>query len=393
MTRILWISECPWTKTSFGKCTFYYTRLLRERGFDIVCACFATTYKLEYGGIMVYPYGNPLERFVEYIERRHGGIDLIVFLGTPWLPFLDRILPQVPHLLRLKRKLSALGVFVIEGLSTSSEVSGLFKKVSFVAVPTRFVAEVVGLPPERYQVIYHGVNPDIWYPREVEKKPGNLFILGMVAKNHPRKRWDMFLALLAHLVKTLGNKYSIKGLLYCPRQGFWKLDRIIDTVKRLYGVELENYILQPENYDVTVGMEEDDEARTLSLMDAHVLLTGGEAFGLPVLETLALGIPNIVPDHPAIREWCGDMCIYYKSSSFIIFNDPQLLLVPDYRDVIEKTVDVIEHYDEYREKALKTSEYVRRTFTWEFSTKLLEHAIDKALKYAGEVIEAVEGGS
>ena len=39
-----------------------------------------------------------------------------------------------------------------------------------------------------------------------------------------------------------------------------------------------------------------------NLFDIHALTTTGEGFGLPILESMACGIPNVLPDYTTSRE-------------------------------------------------------------------------------------------
>jgi hypothetical protein len=181
--RVLWISECPWIASGFGKVTHYMTKLLRENGFDVVCSCFSTFAVMRYNEIQVYPFANPLHGFIDHIERREGEIDVVVFHGAPWIPPLADILPQV---LNIKKR--TIGYFVHEWLEAPSNLKAFFKYVHLLAFPSTYLS--VPLNAKRYVQVPHGVNPDIFKP--IDKQNSKLTI-GMIAKNHPRKRWDIFL--------------------------------------------------------------------------------------------------------------------------------------------------------------------------------------------------------
>jgi hypothetical protein len=171
--RVLWISECPWIASGFGKVTHYMTKLLRENGFDVVCSCFSTFAVMRYNEIQVYPYANPLSSFIDHVEQREGEINVVLFHGAPWIPPLASILPQVLHV-----KKRTIGYFVHEWLKAPSNLKTFFKYVHLLVTPTSYIADILGI--NRYVVVPHGINPGIFKP--IDKPANNKLTIGMIAK-------------------------------------------------------------------------------------------------------------------------------------------------------------------------------------------------------------------
>jgi len=371
--RVLWVSECPWVASGFGKVTYYMTKELRNNGIDVVVSCFSTLSIMNYENMLVFPYGPPLNTFIRMLENRVGDVDVVVFHGSPWIPPLSTILPQVTSINK-----KVIGYFVHEAEAVPKSLSKYFKYCNLLATPTSYTAKVLGI--SRYVVVPHGVNPEIWKP-ELKTASNDDKVVGMIAKNHPRKRWDMFFEAIAELIK---KGYRVKALPYVFSSIHWEIPLILETIQQIHNVDIE--LIKPSEYDIFFGLPEDEQAKTLANMDIHALVSMGEAWGLPILETLAMGIPNVVVDYGAVREWCGDMCNYVESPYTQYSSDGMLHRVPSIENLVEKLIEVIEFYDEERERTLLFRNYIANTLSWENVAKHMVKALDEVLKYDDLII-------
>jgi hypothetical protein len=201
-------------------------------------------------------------------------------------------------------------------------------------------------------------------------------------KNHPRKRWDIFF----NVAYTIAKKHDIKVLPYVFDIGYWNISQLVTSLSEYYNVRLDiEYIV---GYDTFFGVPESEQPEICSRIHIHTLISMGEAWALPVTETLAMGIPNLVVDFPALREIYHNMVVYSKPKGIHI--SPQECSIhplPDPEDIYNKLVDMIEHYEEYKEKALKASEWIRKNYTWENAVKYMIEAIDKVQQYDNTIIE------
>jgi len=351
---------------------------LKEMGFDITIACFAATSMINFDGANVYPYANPLSGFVNYIERREGSIDVVVFHGSPWIPPMNNLMAQTSQL----RGKKTVGYFVHEAVHIPPSLRRIFMMVHLLATPTEYVAVVLDV--DRHVVVNHGVNPDIWTP-ELTKDKEKPQTVGMVAKNHPRKRWDIFFDTVARIAR---RGISLTVLPYVTTDAYWHIGNILESVESFYGVKLN--VVKPYDYETLFGLPEEEQAKILSKMDIHMLISMGEAWGLPILETLSMGIPNLVTMYGAVLEWCGLACNYIEATDYYYSVDGMIHPVPDKGLAYIMLVDMLEHWNEYREKALKRGDELRRKYTWENAAKQMARAIDEVFKYDNLIIEEYE---
>ena len=377
--RVLWISECPWNATGFGKVTYYITRELRKHGIDVVTACFATTAIINYDGVQVYPYGNPFIKFVEHVEKREGEIDTIVLFGSPWIKPLANIVEQVQLLKRVNKEKRVIGYFVHEAVHIPRSTRNMFKQVHLLAVPTSYTAKVLGI--ERYHVVPHGVEPSIWRP-DICRGCRGTNLVGMIAKNHPRKRWDLYFEAIARAIK-MGNIVIAYPYVFSER--YWLIANLMETVEERFNVKIP--MVKPFDYEVFFGLPEEEQARLLSMLKVHMLVSMGEAWGLPITETLALGIPNITTRYGAVEEWCKDYCIYVEPKGVYYSIDGMVHPVPSAEDVALKLHEVLNNYDKYAKQAKLASDYIRRELTWEKAGKEMIRAIEESFNYDDLIIE------
>ncbi len=156
-------------------------------------------------------------------------------------------------------------------------------------------------------VIPHGLDGDFWQPveRAVARErlglqlPEKAFIVGNVNRNQPRKRLDVTIRLFAHWIQA----HEVNDawlLLHCAKKDVgWDLER----VAKIYGVADRLILTGPDELH-----EAGDASRlvnTYSALDVQVSTTLGEGWGLTTMEGMACGIPQIVPDWAALKEWTG----------------------------------------------------------------------------------------
>ena len=376
--RVVFYSECPNVASGFGKVTYYLTKGLIGQGFDVVNLCMAVFGPVRsVEGFKVFPAPPTAQDIVQRWTP-----DYVIFFGAPWIVPLNQILPTVPAAVAINRRVRFLGYFVHEFIEAPESVKAYFRPVHLLILTAAAEAKPIGADPDRYVVVPHAVNGDLFNPdvrpdQDVRAALGVKHVIGMVSKNHPRKRFDMFLQLIAMLTKSPG---SVAGLPYTTSNGVWDLNLIAEGWSRLYGVEPK--LIRMQDYDMFFGLPEDMEARAFANMTIHTLITQGEAFSLPVLETLSLGIPNVVIDTEVFREVYGDAVEYVRPAGHIISpREGTVHYMPDVQGYYEKVVEIINHYDEYKEKALRASEELRKRYTWEAATKLLVQAIDRSNRY------------
>jgi glycosyltransferase involved in cell wall biosynthesis len=162
--------------------------------------------------------------------------------------------------------------------------------------------------------IPHSFDPTIYKPLPAEKRdearaqlraaqeiPPDKFVVLCVAHNQVRKKMDRVVRAFAIFAK---DKPDAVLWLHCtPNDNTgWDLSYIANTLGVGDKVFFSNKAqkLVGDNF-----VTNEDMARMYQSADVHLLLTGGEGFGLPLLESMACGVPNITTDFTTGPELVG----------------------------------------------------------------------------------------
>jgi glycosyltransferase involved in cell wall biosynthesis len=242
------------------------------------------------------------------------------------------------------------------------------------------------------EMIYHGVDIDKFKPlsNRLELKAKrfgeNKFVFGCVARNQPRKQ-------LQYLVEAWKEFSKDKNdvMLYFhtdptdPQAGFNLLEYI-----HLMGVE--KTIAFPRasrntgTYSFSSGVEIDELNEIYNSFDVHSVQTTGEGFGIPYIESMAAGIPNMTVDYTTPKELIGDRGWLVKSNMLIVGSYYTLRALPDVKDWVEKLNYVYSHREEIEQKRPKCLDFIKQ-FAWENIIPKWEGAINNAMNgIQGKVI-------
>lgn len=154
-------------------------------------------------------------------------------------------------------------------------------------------------------VIPLGVDRTIYHPMDKVKirqkrLPAQLhdaFIVGNVNRNQPRKRWDLMLKYFAEWITKdqIRNAYLF---LHTAPTGDTGCN--VRQLASYYGIADRLALVEPE---VFYGLSEEDMAETYNCFDVNATTTQGEGFGLTTLESMACGVPQILPDWSGLGSW------------------------------------------------------------------------------------------
>lgn len=156
--------------------------------------------------------------------------------------------------------------------------------------------------------IYHGVNTDNYYPKDVSKQdalgvPEDTFVVG-IFKNNQGTRWKParqmrgFKQFMHKLGKIAPDK---KVLLYLHssiqgKQGAFNIKALISQLG------LEGNVMTVNQGDYRFGLDDEDLNDTYNAVDVTMNCTAGEGFGLPILESFATGTPVIATGFSSMPE-------------------------------------------------------------------------------------------
>jgi glycosyltransferase involved in cell wall biosynthesis len=228
--------------------------------------------------------------------------------------------------------------------------------------------------------IPHGFDPNVFRPirhkEELKKSAGfeNKFIVGMVARNQSRK---MIPSLIQSFKQFQKDKPDAILFMHCDPldpQG-WNL---IDYCN------MEGLII---NKDVFFGMQryslgipEPRVNMIYNMFDIHVLPTTGEGFGLPIIESMAAGIPNIATDYTSCRELIeghGEL-VPVKQYDYIIGQLNTRRALPDIPSMIE-LMNKLYYNKELRDRYSMDSIEFAKDFTWDNVVRMWLELFEKEL--------------
>lgn len=167
-------------------------------------------------------------------------------------------------------------------------------------------------------VAAHGVDTNLYcqYERKGTRdglpitNPDDAFIWGAVAMNQPRKALDLTIAYWAAWWKAAGKPDNAYLYLHTNNNGSWDLQQLVsyhDIRGRLIGSETGSQALTEQQMPTLY-----------SAFDVMISTAEGESFGLPLLEGMACGIPQIAVKCGGAPSWAGDS-IYWVKPSFYRF--------------------------------------------------------------------------
>jgi len=256
--------------------------------------------------------------------------------------------------------------------------------------------------------IYHGVHPERYFPLPQETKneirtkitywsvtgdnqvSQNVglnkddFVVGIVARNQPRKNFDKVIKAFAVFAK---DKPNVKLWLHSAVQ-----DAAYNLPKLAYIYGIGDKVCFTPNYNLTKGLSEKDFNLLMNVFDVHFLPTQGEGFGIPILETMSCGVPQIVTDYTAHVEWSKDsglMIPVVPGDDFITgIPHPVERAIPKVSECV-KLLEKMYSDKELREKLGKNARAVAEKMTWDVTIPQWEAVIKEVL--SGQTTQASLG--
>lgn len=130
--------------------------------------------------------------------------------------------------------------------------------------------------------------------------PGQLtdsYIVGVVGRNHPRKRIDLAMMYFAEWV----HRYKIHDAYLYLHVGPTG-DAGYDVDQLAAYLQIQNRIIAPK-VEIGHGVSEEHMKYVYGSFDVMLSCTQGEGWGLTHMEGMACGVPQILPDWSALGEW------------------------------------------------------------------------------------------
>lgn len=143
---------------------------------------------------------------------------------------------------------------------------------------------------------FHPISPE---EKEALKTKWNLsgkFVIGVVARNQPRKNLDRTIKMMIPLAKKIPN--AVLFLHLDPDDPAQPMFKIRDLVRKY---NLENRVVY-SGMEAHNGFGWDKMNDVYNLMDVFLLTTSGEGFGIPIVEAMACEIPVVATDYTTTQE-------------------------------------------------------------------------------------------
>ena len=379
--RILWAGDSPTVNTGFGVVSKNVLKQLHDRGHQITV-------------IGVNHHGEPYNR-EEFPYDIHpcgdgGGMDSVFGMDRLW-----RILPQAqPDVLFLFNDpwiiesylnhrpdnisapyLKTIGYYPIDaGPIRPTTAKKLTEELDAQICYSHFAERIIteangGKRPENLHQIYHGVDTKVYHPLNQQAArnelgiPLDAWVVGMVARNQYRKRFDILISAFAKFAK---GKKNVKLYLHTvPKDVGYDITDLM-TQFNVGG----NIILTAEMDSPAKGVPEGMLNIIYNTFDVNALISLGDGFGLPVAESMAVGCPQIVSDHSCLKELVeGHGGLTVKNGAWLLHTAGINTWggLTDEHDLVKKLEWAYAHKDIMRKYGEEGYKYImQEQFQWNF---------------------------
>jgi len=266
------------------------------------------------------PYGKEKEWLLPMKEDIYGsdalqhyiplfGIDAVITIMDHWVPYHH----YIPGLLK-QLNCKHIAHVTENGVPLGTELLKQLKDADFLVAPSKFVETQLlnaGFKRERVRMIYHGVDTKIFKPipkKEVKKFKEEIgykdkFVFLVVATNTAaiQKNWPgVFYAYKIFLAQNPDIKDTI---LHCHTDMNHPAGFDLQLLAKKFGIEKNVFYIDVK---LNAGFPQEEMAKLYNISDCHISSSQGESFGLPILEGMACGIPQIFPNHTTGPELVGE---------------------------------------------------------------------------------------
>lgn len=317
--RLLWIGDAQMT-TGYAKVTESVCRRLVQHGWDV------RVLGIGYNGdphscpYRIYPavdanFGgarNGVSRLKEIITRVKP--DIAVIQDDSW-----NVGIVVDHMAMLNCMVPTVGYVAVDSENVREDTAALLRNLRHVICHTQYGIDQLNRAgfTGPASIAAHAVDTNLFsvYSKK-EAREGipkvehlsDAFIFGSVAVNQPRKRIDLTIAYFAEWWKRAGRPENAFLYLHTNESGVWDI-RQLATYCGIKG-----HVIVSDSGNQT--LQESQMPTLYTAFDCIISTAEGESFGLPLLESMACGIPNIAVLCGGAPEWAGDAVYWVKPSQY-----------------------------------------------------------------------------
>lgn len=312
MAKILFCGDAPMVATGFGQVSKNLLKNLHKMGHEISVLAinhFGDPYDHNEYPYDIWPCDKSSNPDVMYGYAKFWHVvskvqpQVIFFLNDPWV--IEKYLEYKPEGFP-DQYVKYIAYYPVDGGPIKKQWIDMLNKFDAQVCYSHFAESVVvesngGVRPKNLHQIYHGVDTEVFFPvrqdiaRQRLNLPLDAFIVGMVARNQYRKRFDILMKAFAEFAK---DKPNAKLYLHTALKdvGYDLLDLAIQL-----GLTDDKLILT-EGLELPDGVPPQALNLIYNSFDVNALISLGDGFGLPVAESMAVGCPQLVSDHSCLRE-------------------------------------------------------------------------------------------
>jgi len=228
------------------------------------------------------------------------GINYVITIMDHWVPYYH----YLPGVLK-NLKCGHIAHVTENGIPLGTGNMQQLKDADFLIAPSKFVEKQLlnVFPKEKVRMIYHGVDTKIFKPlkkEEIEKHKEKIgykdkFVFLCVATNTAaiQKNWPgVFYAYKIFLAQNPEAKKDT--LLHCQTDMRHPAGYDLELLAKKFGIDKNVYYIDVK---LNTGFPPEEMVKLYNLSDCHISAGMGESFGLPILEGMACGLPQIFPNH------------------------------------------------------------------------------------------------
>ena len=373
--KILIVSDSPLGTSGFSTVSYNLSKIFHKLGYDVFVMGFnhvGNPIKTDH--FVVFQAGMPYNNQYGYFTFDH-----YVKKIRPNLIVSIADLHQVKYIKEKKGDIKWLAYFPVDTDDWSKELRSYLHFPDYLVPYSNFGKKMVlseGLTP--LDMIYHGVDLDIFHPIDNARSylldiPEDSFIVGTVATLNKRKMWNVWFEVVDKFLKDKDDAYVVA--MVDPKHIFGDVYNFNET--RL-AKNLESKVLTPSEYNTQAGGLTPPEINIYyNIFDCHLLTTGGEGFGLPILESMAAGTPNVVSDYSACPEIVGTSGMLIPVSRYVKIHKTRrpIIDVDIAVDHLNTLYENANYLDLLSQRALKRA----KQFTWEKTIPQWKKALEVAI--------------
>lgn len=216
-----------------------------------------------------------------------------------------------------------------------------------------------GLDPDFVKVVPEGIDPSIFKPVPVVSNKSTFDFL-IVGKWEDRK---YTMEMITAFLDVFAGNHNVR--LFVKADNPFALDGLTTTEQKLISFGIADPRVIPVHFETP-----DDHIKRLQSANVYLSCSRAEGWNLPLIEAMACGIPSIALDYSGSTEFAKD-ALLVKTAGIIKPTNvngfpecPGQWAEPDYDDLKRVIKDAYDNYHSHKEKALDTSAYIRKNFSW-----------------------------